>query len=227
MSIPPTISIVEADLLDQDVDVDVIVNAWNRNIIPWWLLLPQGVSGAIKKRGGTGPFKELRKHGAMPLGSAVLTSAGMLPFKGINYTGLAAGRQWSGELQGVDVAQQGLHAIDPVPVFTRGLVHVTSYKSLAMLGMGRNVMTKFSRDAFGRLDPIAMEAALVARGGKPSIIIANAGEVNAGEFDPIEQMADLAKKYNAWLHVDGAFGLFARLLLELRIYVLVWSELIR
>lgn len=81
MSIPPTISIVEGDLLDQDVDV--IVNAWNRNIIPWWLLLPQGVSGAIKRRGGTGPFKELRKHGAMPLGSAVLTSAGKLPFKGI------------------------------------------------------------------------------------------------------------------------------------------------
>lgn len=73
-------TVVEGDLLDQDVDV--IVNAWNRNIIPWWLLLPQGVSGAIKKR-GTGPFKELAKHGPMPLGSAVLTSAGVLPFKGI------------------------------------------------------------------------------------------------------------------------------------------------
>ena len=75
------VTIVEGNLLDQDVDV--IVNAWNRNIIPWWLLLPQGVSGAIKKRGGTGPFKELRKHGPMPLGGAVLTSAGRLPFKGI------------------------------------------------------------------------------------------------------------------------------------------------
>ena len=53
----PTITVVEGDLLDQDVDV--IVNAWNRNIIPWWLLLPQGVSGAIKKRAGTAPFKEL------------------------------------------------------------------------------------------------------------------------------------------------------------------------
>ena len=74
------VTVVEGDLLDQDVDV--IVNAWNRNIIPWWLLLPQGVSGAIKKRGGTGPFKELRKHGAIPLGGAVLTSAGKLPFKG-------------------------------------------------------------------------------------------------------------------------------------------------
>lgn len=75
------ITIAQGDLLDQDVDV--IVNAWNRNIIPWWLLLPQGVSGTIKKRGGTGPFKELRKHGPISLGGAVLTSAGRLPFKGI------------------------------------------------------------------------------------------------------------------------------------------------
>lgn len=77
----PKVELVEGDLLDQPVEV--IVNAWNRNVIPWWLLLPQGVSGAIKRRGGTGPFKELAKYGAMPLGSAVLTSAGRLPFKGI------------------------------------------------------------------------------------------------------------------------------------------------
>ncbi len=75
------IEIVEGDLLDQDVDV--IVNAWNRNIIPWWLLLPQGVSKAIKRRSGIEPFKELRRHGSIPLGGAVLTSAGRLPFKGI------------------------------------------------------------------------------------------------------------------------------------------------
>ena len=61
----------------------MIVNAWNRNIIPWWLLIPQGVSGAIKKRGGTAPFRELGKLGSMPLGSARLTGAGKLPFKAI------------------------------------------------------------------------------------------------------------------------------------------------
>lgn len=77
----PVVEIVEGDLLDQDVEV--IVNAWNRNIIPWWLLLPQGVSGAIKRRGGTAPFKEVGRHGSIPLGGAVLTSAGKLPFKGI------------------------------------------------------------------------------------------------------------------------------------------------
>jgi O-acetyl-ADP-ribose deacetylase len=75
------LQIIKGDLLDQDVDV--IVNAWNRNIIPWWLLLPQGVSGAIKRRGGVVPFKELRKYGSIPLGDAVLTSAGRLPFKAI------------------------------------------------------------------------------------------------------------------------------------------------
>jgi len=75
------LKIVQGDLLNQDVDV--IVNAWNRNIIPWWLLLPQGVSGAIKKQGGCQPFRELAKHGPIPLGGAVLTGAGKLAFKGI------------------------------------------------------------------------------------------------------------------------------------------------
>lgn len=75
------LEIVQGDLLDQDVEV--IVNAWNRNIIPWWLLLPQGVSGAIKKRAGAAPFREAAKHGPIPLGGAILTGAGRLPFKGI------------------------------------------------------------------------------------------------------------------------------------------------
>ncbi len=73
------VEVVQGELLDQDVDV--IVNAWNWNIIPWWLLLPQRVSGPIKRRGGTGPFKELAKHGSIRLGETVLTSAGRLPFK--------------------------------------------------------------------------------------------------------------------------------------------------
>jgi O-acetyl-ADP-ribose deacetylase len=73
--------VVECDLLDQDVEV--IVNAWNRNLIPWWLLLPQGVSGAIKRRAGKGPFQELGRMGMIPLGGAVVTGPGRLPFKAI------------------------------------------------------------------------------------------------------------------------------------------------
>lgn len=75
------VTAVEGDLLDQDVDV--VVNPWNRNIIPWWLLIPQGVSGAIKKRAGLQPFRELARMGAIPLGCAVVTQAGKLPFRAI------------------------------------------------------------------------------------------------------------------------------------------------
>lgn len=74
-------NIVKGDLLAQEADA--IVNAWNRNVIPWWLLLPQGVSGAIKKKAGLKPFRELPKFRAIPLGGAVVTSAGKLPHKAI------------------------------------------------------------------------------------------------------------------------------------------------
>jgi len=76
-----TLQVCDGDLLDQDVEV--IVNAWNRNIIPWWLLVPQGVSGAIKRRAGYEPFRELARHGPIPLGGAVQTGAGRLPFRAI------------------------------------------------------------------------------------------------------------------------------------------------
>lgn len=73
--------IVEGDLLDQPVEA--IVNPWNRNTIPWWLLRPQGVSGAIKRKAGTQPFKEVAKFGRLRLGQAVSTSAGKLHYKRI------------------------------------------------------------------------------------------------------------------------------------------------
>ena len=75
------IEVVEGDLVSQEVDV--IVNPWNRNIIPWWLLIPQGVSGAIKKHAGYAPFRELAGNDPIPLVGAVKTTAGRLPHKAI------------------------------------------------------------------------------------------------------------------------------------------------
>lgn len=75
------VHIVVGDLLAQPVNV--IVNAWNRNVVPWWLLLPQGVSAAIRRYGGIQPFREVAKYGPIPLGGAVLTTAGRLPFRAI------------------------------------------------------------------------------------------------------------------------------------------------
>jgi glutamate/tyrosine decarboxylase-like PLP-dependent enzyme len=127
-----------------------------------------------------------------------------------NFTALAAARQWWGEQHGVDVAAHGLAELPPIPVLTSGFVHVTSLKALAMLGIGRERVTFCEADATGQLDLGALEHELQRLRGAPAIVIANAGEVNAGHFDPIAEMGALAHEHKAWLHVDGAFGLFAR-----------------
>jgi O-acetyl-ADP-ribose deacetylase (regulator of RNase III) len=95
------VCVLDGDLLDQDVEV--IVNAWNRNFIPWWLLLPQGVSGAIKRRAGLEPFRELRRHGLLDLGEAVLTSAGRLPFRAIIHVA-GIGFWWRASTRSVELS---------------------------------------------------------------------------------------------------------------------------
>lgn len=128
-----------------------------------------------------------------------------------NFAGLAAARHWWAQRHGVDVDAEGLPGLPAAPVFSSGYIHMSARKALGMLGLGRDAVTTLSRDAAGRLDVDALRAALRALDGAPAILIGNAGEVNAGDFDPIDRMADLAEEFGAWLHVDGAFGLFARL----------------
>jgi glutamate/tyrosine decarboxylase-like PLP-dependent enzyme len=127
-----------------------------------------------------------------------------------NFTALAAARQWFGMQHGVDVAAEGLAGLPPIPVLASGYLHVSSFKALAMLGIGRDRVTFCSADETGRLDLTALDRELSRLGGAPAIVIANAGEVNAGHFDPIAEMSHCADEHGAWLHVDGAFGLYAR-----------------
>jgi glutamate/tyrosine decarboxylase-like PLP-dependent enzyme len=127
-----------------------------------------------------------------------------------NYVCLAAARQWWAERHGVDISELGFRDLPGTPVLTSGYVHASAIKVLSLLGVGRSSVQQLARDAAGRLDLEALERALEDLKGAPAILIGNAGEVNTGDFDPIERMADLAESYDAWLHVDGAFGLFAR-----------------
>ena len=144
--------------------------------------------------------------------SGVLTSGATAA----NFTGLAAARRWWGEQHGVDVEEQGLSGLPAVPVLASGHVHASAVKALAMLGIGRQQVRTFASDATGDLDVQALERALRELEGSPAILIGTAGEVNAGGFDPIAVMADLADEHGAWLHVDGAFGLFAAVTAETR-----------
>lgn len=128
-----------------------------------------------------------------------------------NFVSLAAARQWWGEKHGIDVAEYGLMGLPKIPVFSSGIIHPSTVKALGMIGVGRSSVRKFVQDPTGSLDIRELEYALKDLNGSPSIIIATAGEPNTGAFDPIEQLVELARIYNAWLHVDGAFGLFAKL----------------
>jgi glutamate/tyrosine decarboxylase-like PLP-dependent enzyme len=127
-----------------------------------------------------------------------------------NFVALAAARGWWAEQQGVDVDEAGLTGLTAPAILSSGYIHPSAVQAIGMLGMGQGNVERLARDAAGRLDAGALEARLRALDA-PAILVANAGEVNAGDFDPIEQMADLAAEHDAWLHVDGAFGLFARL----------------
>src|SRR5919106_3620352 len=128
-----------------------------------------------------------------------------------NFTCLTVAREWCAERAGFSAAVEGLAESPRIPVLTSGYVHASAMKSLALLGLGRANVRKLTRNARGRLDLGALADGLASLEGGPAIVIANAGEVNAGDYDPIEAMAELAERHGAWLHVDGAFGLFARL----------------
>lgn len=127
-----------------------------------------------------------------------------------NFVGLAAARNWWGEDRGIDVEEEGLAGAPPPAIFSSGYLHPSAVQAIGMLGLGRANIRRLTVDKVGRLDLDALEGEMREADG-PAIVIANAGEVNAGDFDPIAEMAALSREHGAWLHVDGAFGLFARL----------------
>jgi glutamate/tyrosine decarboxylase-like PLP-dependent enzyme len=127
-----------------------------------------------------------------------------------NLVGLAAARNWWGERLGVDVERDGVANLPAPLIVSSGYLHPSAVQAIGMLGLGRGSIRRLAADAVGRLDLASLERELAGR-SEPAIVIANAGEVNAGDFDPLADRAELADRYRAWLHVDGAFGLFARL----------------
>ncbi|HUO72587.1 MAG TPA: pyridoxal-dependent decarboxylase [Solirubrobacteraceae bacterium] len=127
-----------------------------------------------------------------------------------NFVALTAARNWWGEQQGVDVEAEGVVDLPAPLILSSGYLHPSAVQAIGMLGLGRANIRRLARDDVGRLDLAALEREL-NRSDSPAIVIANAGEVNAGDFDPIAKVADLCEGRRAWLHVDGAFGLFARL----------------
>jgi glutamate/tyrosine decarboxylase-like PLP-dependent enzyme len=126
-----------------------------------------------------------------------------------NTVGIAAARHAVLARAGWDVESLGLYGAPPITVIIGDEAHATVLTSLQYLGLGRDRVVRIPTDDQGRmLAPEAVSAVLHTEG--PLIVIGQAGNVNTGGFDPIGPIADaVATHPNAWLHVDGAFGLWA------------------
>lgn len=127
-----------------------------------------------------------------------------------NFTALAAARHHVLREAGWDVEARGLHGAPPVTIVTSDESHYTIFMALRLLGFGAGNAIRIATDDQGRMKADALEQALAGVSG-PCIICAQAGNVNTGAFDPINDIADLASRHPSkpWLHVDGAFGLWA------------------
>lgn len=126
-----------------------------------------------------------------------------------NFTALAAARHHVLHAVGWDVEANGMGGAPPIDVLASEEAHYTIARSLAMLGLGHRNLRTVPTDGQGRMRAQALERLLADRSG-PCIVCAQAGNVNTGAFDPVDVLADLARERGAWLHVDGAFGLWAR-----------------
>jgi glutamate/tyrosine decarboxylase-like PLP-dependent enzyme len=122
-----------------------------------------------------------------------------------NFTALAAARNAVLARVGFNVEAQGLFGAPPITVLTGGEAHPTLLKSLGMLGLGRSRIVRVAVDGQGRMRADALPA---IRG--PTIVCLQAGNVNTGAFDPFEPLIARAHEQGAWVHVDGAFGLWAK-----------------
>jgi glutamate/tyrosine decarboxylase-like PLP-dependent enzyme len=123
-------------------------------------------------------------------------------------TALAAARHSVFARAGWDVGERGLIGAPAVRVLAGAERHITVDRALRLLGFGTGCVTAVAADDQGRMLPGALREALAAGDG-PAIVCAQAGNVNTGAFDPLEEIADITGQAEAWLHIDGAFGLWA------------------
>ena len=114
---------------------------------------------------------------------------------------LLARRQWN-------VEEEGLAGSPPIRILTSTEIHGSTIRAVRMLGLGEKHITALPADANGRLRDDALTEALKSSPSQPTILVLQAGDLNIGAFDDFAKLIPIAKKHGAWVHVDGAFGLW-------------------
>ena len=184
--------------LPASVAADWVATAWDQNAFS--VVTSPAAAAAEQVAGGW--IAEL-------LGLPAGVSTGFVTgAQGANTTALAAARQHVLAQAGWDVSGDGLQGGPPIRVLAGAERHVTIDRSLRLLGLGTARLEVLPTDDQGRLRADALQAALEGATG-PVIVCAQAGNVNTGAVDPIGELADACAAVGAWLHVDGAFGLWA------------------
>jgi glutamate/tyrosine decarboxylase-like PLP-dependent enzyme len=117
---------------------------------------------------------------------------------------------------GWDVNRDGLAGAPPVRVLTSSEVHGTTTRAVKLLGIGTSNMVVLPSDRSSRLPPGVLSEALSRETGRPTIVVLQAGDVNCGAFDPFPELIPLAHDAGAWVHIDGAMGLWCNAAPELR-----------
>lgn len=126
-----------------------------------------------------------------------------------NFTALAAARHGVLRRAGWNVEDDGVAGAPPVHLVVSAAAHITIYSSMRMLGFGTRALVKVDADEQGRMRAGTLRETLRSLDG-PVIVCAQAGNVNSGAVDPLREIAEVAHERNAWLHIDGAFGLWGR-----------------
>lgn len=125
-----------------------------------------------------------------------------------HFTALAAARQRLLGDRGIDVAADGMYGAPRIRVLAGPHRHESLIRAMRFLGMGYNASEEVSLDAAGRMSVEALKAALESEPDTPTIVCLMAGDLNTGAADPFTEICALAHEHGAWVHVDGAFGLW-------------------
>ncbi|MET1039842.1 MAG: aminotransferase class V-fold PLP-dependent enzyme [Acidimicrobiales bacterium] len=196
---PRYFGFVNGGSLPVAVAADWLVSAWDQNaamhvMTPAVAVIEEVVLGWLRE------LLRLPVNGS----GAFVTGAQMA-----NVTGLMAARHQVLEQAGWDVEVDGLFGAPPVTVVVGGERHAAVDRALRYLGFGTAGVVPLAVDDQGALDPSDLARVLGEADGGPAIVCTQAGNVNTGAFDPIAEVCAIAHEHAAWVHVDGAFGLWA------------------
>jgi glutamate/tyrosine decarboxylase-like PLP-dependent enzyme len=182
----------------EEVAADWLTSTWDQNA---WAYAASP-AGSVAEEVAAGWLVDLF---GLPAGTSVGFTTGATM---ANFTALAAARSAVLRRVAINVEEEGLAGAPPVFVIVGDAVHATVLVAVQMLGLGRERVRRVSIDDQGRMEIGSLREVLAACHG-PTIVCAQAGEVNTGVSDPLAEIGKLTREYGAWFHIDGAFGLWA------------------